>query len=344
MKAETFNEFDFYEPSSVCQEENGLAVVVRKRPDYVLMYILKLGELCVLLRRHAKVGSVAEFDAKFELAEFYDISFVPVAEQKEFGRRTIQWMCTDDDFQLNQSDWMQSRVFVGGFVQVFVCCNFIDENLTKFTGDYWTVSTDLGPIVCKKSFFNEFYGTAVDLWVTFVKGKEGCHWKVFDTDNHGVIPEVKVQKLVNSMYDSLHTETTSTPPPSLLLPHLEHAFERFFDDMIPRRDHSAQMNVHDGNFTFTVDVSGFRPEEIKMEMDKNVIVISGEHREQKYHESVHRQFTRRVLIPEGIKSENIVCGVENGRLCIFGTREGGRTNQAEAEEELAMGQPFMQNH
>ena len=37
-------------------------------------------------------------------------------------------------------------------------------------------------------------------------------------------------------------------------------------------------------------------------------------------ESVHRQFIRRVLIPEGIMKESIKCENDGGRLCICAHR------------------------
>jgi len=47
------------------------------------------------------------------------------------------------------------------------------------------------------------------------------------------------------------------------------------------RDHAAQMKIEpNGDFTYKVDVSGFRPEEMTVEVQGNEVVITGEHREQ----------------------------------------------------------------
>ena len=47
------------------------------------------------------------------------------------------------------------------------------------------------------------------------------------------------------------------------------------------RDHAAQLNINErGDLTYKVDVSGFRPEELKVEMQGNEIMVRGEHKEQ----------------------------------------------------------------
>ena len=47
------------------------------------------------------------------------------------------------------------------------------------------------------------------------------------------------------------------------------------------RDHSAQIKIEpNGDFAYKVDASGFRPEELSVEIHGNGIVIKGEHREQ----------------------------------------------------------------
>uniref|UniRef100_A0A914GV14 SHSP domain-containing protein n=1 Tax=Globodera rostochiensis TaxID=31243 RepID=A0A914GV14_GLORO len=60
-----------------------------------------------------------------------------------------------------------------------------------------------------------------------------------------------------------------------------------------------------------------------VELKDNEIILAGEHREQNQGESVHRQFCRRVLIPEGIQKESIKCKLHAGRLCITGMKTTG---------------------
>uniref|UniRef100_A0A915MBY2 SHSP domain-containing protein n=1 Tax=Meloidogyne javanica TaxID=6303 RepID=A0A915MBY2_MELJA len=88
------------------------------------------------------------------------------------------------------------------------------------------------------------------------------------------------------------------------------------DENFQMRDHAAQMKIEpNGDFTYKVDVSGFRPEELNVEIEGNEVVVTGEHfNKQNEGETVHRQFTRRVYIPEGIKKETFKCGFDiNGR-------------------------------
>ncbi|KAF7629856.1 SHSP domain-containing protein [Meloidogyne graminicola] len=98
------------------------------------------------------------------------------------------------------------------------------------------------------------------------------------------------------------------------------SMDRYFDEQtgFQMRDHSAKLMIEpNGDFTYKVDASGFRPEELKVEVHGNEIVISGEHQEKNQGESVHRQFVRRVCVPEGIKNESIKCDMDNaGHLCV----------------------------
>ncbi|KAI3414231.1 hypothetical protein GPALN_011689 [Globodera pallida] len=95
----------------------------------------------------------------------------------------------------------------------------------------------------------------------------------------------------------------------------------------------------DGALIRRVYVSGFRPEEITVELKDNEIIVEGEHREQNQGqfllrdyavhefktnpESLHRQFCRRVLIPKGIQKESIKCELHAGHLCIIGMKTTG---------------------
>uniref|UniRef100_A0A183BHY4 SHSP domain-containing protein n=1 Tax=Globodera pallida TaxID=36090 RepID=A0A183BHY4_GLOPA len=109
------------------------------------------------------------------------------------------------------------------------------------------------------------------------------------------------------------------------LEQMERELDHFFDGVQPQlRDHVAQLSMSDsGELSYKVDVSGFRPEEVNVELKGNEIVVEGEHREQNQGESVHRQFCRRVLIPEGIQKESIKCELDGGRLCITGMKTTG---------------------
>uniref|UniRef100_A0A183BJ39 Tudor domain-containing protein n=1 Tax=Globodera pallida TaxID=36090 RepID=A0A183BJ39_GLOPA len=214
------DELDFYEPS-LERKVRGPAIVVRKRPKYVLMYNREFG-LCILLQRYADVQSDAEFDEKFVLAQFYDVSFVPPMEQKVIGRLSYEWMCFGDAAKLSK-ERMPSRVIFGGFVQIFISCSFFDESMTKLGGERWIVDTDLGNVLFEEKTFpekNAFFGKTVDLWVTFVKEYEGCHWQILmdsyennaTVTNSNCMANVVESSMVGCDDMSMTTSTTVSSP------------------------------------------------------------------------------------------------------------------------------------
>jgi HSP20 family protein len=63
-----------------------------------------------------------------------------------------------------------------------------------------------------------------------------------------------------------------------------------------------------GGFQVEMAVAGFKPEEIDVTLDDGVLTVSGK--------SEKRQFTRSLLLPEHIDSENIEARVEHGLLTL----------------------------
>ncbi|CAG0894489.1 unnamed protein product [Cyprideis torosa] len=65
-------------------------------------------------------------------------------------------------------------------------------------------------------------------------------------------------------------------------------------------------------FQVAVDVSGFRPEELKVRVQDRMVTIEGKHEErQDEHGYISRQFSRRYVVPEGIKMENVTSRISN---------------------------------
>uniref|UniRef100_A0A914HFX8 Uncharacterized protein n=1 Tax=Globodera rostochiensis TaxID=31243 RepID=A0A914HFX8_GLORO len=181
-----------YEPSAE-KKQQGTALVVRKRPEYLLMYNPRHG-LCIVLPKYAGVQSAYEFDEKFALGEFYHCSFVRVADQAARGL-SYEWMCKGD-FRLSNAR-MKTRLIMGGYVQVNVRCKFSMENLTKLTGDHWIINTDIGNVRFSKDFLdsNDFLNKAVDIWVTHVKEIEKCHWQIVLETWNSLMDESEVREL-----------------------------------------------------------------------------------------------------------------------------------------------------
>lgn len=90
---------------------------------------------------------------------------------------------------------------------------------------------------------------------------------------------------------------------------LDHFFDDNFNFQV--RDNAAKVNINEaGELTYQVNISGFHPNELSVEMEGDDIVIQGEHKEQKDAESVHRKFIRRFRIPEGIQKDTIKCEID----------------------------------
>jgi len=71
----------------------------------------------------------------------------------------------------------------------------------------------------------------------------------------------------------------------------------------------------EGGFKFTCSVAGYAPEEMSVELQGDEVVITGEHKAESEGQSIHRQFTRRVLLPGSVNRETIACNIdERGQL------------------------------
>ena len=78
----------------------------------------------------------------------------------------------------------------------------------------------------------------------------------------------------------------------------------------------------DDHFVLRADLPGLSDEDVKVELEENVLTISGERkseteaREDGYYrlERAHGQFARSVTLPEGVDSEGIVATFDRGVL------------------------------
>jgi len=89
-------------------------------------------------------------------------------------------------------------------------------------------------------------------------------------------------------------------------------------DSIPKSKFSLDEN---GNFKFDVDITGYKPEELKVDMEGKELVISGHHTSEDEHGKAEHQFTRRFLVPESIDIHSINASVlEDKVLEITGNK------------------------
>ena len=72
--------------------------------------------------------------------------------------------------------------------------------------------------------------------------------------------------------------------------------------------HGLDIAKNEQGYTVEIPVAGFRPEQIDVTLDQNVLTVSGK--------SEKRQFTRSLLLPEEIDPESIHANVEDGLLTL----------------------------
>jgi HSP20 family molecular chaperone IbpA len=86
--------------------------------------------------------------------------------------------------------------------------------------------------------------------------------------------------------------------------------------------HLGQLDVtEDGKFQFGCEIDGFRPEELKVDLEGDEVVVQGEHKYEDERQSIQRTFARKFKLPEGIDKESIRCELDDkGRLQIYGQK------------------------
>uniref|UniRef100_A0AC34QGL8 SHSP domain-containing protein n=1 Tax=Panagrolaimus sp. JU765 TaxID=591449 RepID=A0AC34QGL8_9BILA len=85
----------------------------------------------------------------------------------------------------------------------------------------------------------------------------------------------------------------------------------------------GDISVNDNDFKYSVNLEGFKPEELKIKLDGEQLVISGDHREVNENgtETVHQSFIRRFTLPDGFKKETIKSIFDGkGNLIVSGQR------------------------
>lgn len=85
--------------------------------------------------------------------------------------------------------------------------------------------------------------------------------------------------------------------------------------------HLGQLNVSkDGSeFQYGCNVGGFKPEELKVDVDGDEVVVQAEHNHKDETQSVTRMFVRRFKLPKGVDKNSIKCDLdEKGMMKIYG--------------------------
>lgn len=109
-------------------------------------------------------------------------------------------------------------------------------------------------------------------------------------------------------------------------------FDRAFDDLTrgfftPRRreqeaEFSPRVEVYENEDYYGVsfDLAGFAKEDLKIEVDGDYLVVSGNRRKEErgagsfYTEKVYGEFQRRLVLPKDAKSDDVAAEFKNGVL------------------------------
>lgn len=85
---------------------------------------------------------------------------------------------------------------------------------------------------------------------------------------------------------------------------------------------SVDLVKEDDQLVLRADVPGIKPDEVKIEVEDDVLTVSGEHREEKEEKKEHYlrrerrygSFSRSMILPKGVQADDIEAKCEDGVL------------------------------
>jgi HSP20 family protein len=101
-------------------------------------------------------------------------------------------------------------------------------------------------------------------------------------------------------------------------------FDRLFDEWLDGRERAWTPAIdvvrEDGHLVVRADLPGIKPEEVKIEVEDDILAISGEHRETKEEKDknyVRRErrygsFSRSMTLPKGVTAKDIKAETHDG--------------------------------
>lgn len=107
---------------------------------------------------------------------------------------------------------------------------------------------------------------------------------------------------------------------------LRHRLDQAFRDLSDGAQHgwtpSVDLVRRDDSLVLRADIPGIKPDEVKIEIDDDVLTVSGEHSEESEEkkgqymrrERRYGSFSRSMVLPRGVKAEDIEATTENGVL------------------------------
>jgi HSP20 family protein len=107
---------------------------------------------------------------------------------------------------------------------------------------------------------------------------------------------------------------------------LRSRFDRMFGELTDAREHAwtpaVDLKRDNGNLVLRADIPGIKPEEVKIEVQDDVLTVSGEHtetKEEKDKDFIRRErrygaFSRSMTIPAGVEAKKIKAKTHDGVL------------------------------
>ena len=101
-------------------------------------------------------------------------------------------------------------------------------------------------------------------------------------------------------------------------------FDRVFDELTGGRERGWTPAIDvvrdDGNLVMRADIPGFKPEEVKIEVEDDILTVAGEHDETKEEKDKHYlrrerrygSFSRSIALPPGVDANKIAAQTHDG--------------------------------
>jgi HSP20 family protein len=105
---------------------------------------------------------------------------------------------------------------------------------------------------------------------------------------------------------------------------LRSRFDRMLDELNDSRQHertpAIDVERENGNLVVRADVPGLKPEEVKIEVEGDILTVSGEHEERKEEKDKHYlrrerrygSFSRSMALPAGVDAKQIKAKTHDG--------------------------------
>lgn len=105
---------------------------------------------------------------------------------------------------------------------------------------------------------------------------------------------------------------------------LRSRFDRLFDEWLDGRERAWTPAIdvvrEDGHLVVRADLPGIKPEEVKIEVEDDILTVSGEHRESKEEKDKHYvrrerrygSFSRSMTLPKGVTAKDIKAETRDG--------------------------------